>query len=255
MKAIDDAATLTQDQAAAADSGVKALVPLEGRPFLDYILSSLADAGCTEICLVIGPEHHQIRDRYTKHAPPVRFRISFAIQEKPLGTGSAVLAAADFVGSDEFLMVNSDNYYPLDVLRTLVDMGRPGTVLFTPEGLATHSNIEPARILAFALGRIGADGCLDALVEKPSADQLEQIGPERHVSMNVWRFPPSIFDACRELTPSVRGELELADAITMTIASGVRFKALSSDDGVLDLSRRGDIAAVKERLCDVVVSL
>ena len=256
MKAADEAAGLSADQASVADTGVKSLVPLDAdRPFLDYILSALADAGCTDICLVIGPEHDVIRDRYTKVVPPRRFRIAFAIQEKPRGTGDALLAAESFAKGDEFLMTNSDNYYPVDVLRALVDMGRPGTVFFTPEGLAGRSNIEPARILAFALGKVGADGCLDALIEKPDAAALAGLGSERRVSMNCWRFPPSIFEACRRLTPSARGELELTDAINRTIASGVRFRVESSDDGVLDLSRRGDIPAVKERLRGVAVRL
>jgi len=256
MKAADAAAALSAEQAEVADSGVKSLVPLEGdRPFLDYILSALADAGCTQICLVIGPEHDVIRDRYTKVVPPRRFRIAFAVQEEPRGTGDALRAAGTFANGDEFLMTNSDNYYPLDVLRALVGMGRPGTVFFTPEGLAEHSNIEPARVLAFALGKVGADGCLDALIEKPDAAALASIGPERHVSMNCWRFPPAIFEACARLTPSARGELELTDAINMTIAGGVRFKVETSDDGVLDLSRRGDIPAVRERLRGVAVRL
>jgi len=256
MKAADEAAALSTEQRAVADSGVKALVPLdEDRPFLDYVLSALADAGCDEICLVIGPEHDALRDRYTKVVPPRRFRIAFAVQEKPRGTGDALLAARSFANGEEFLMTNSDNYYPVDVLRALVGMGRPGTVFFTPEGLAAHSNIEAARILAFALGKVGVDGCLDALIEKPDAAALAAIGPERHVSMNCWRFPPSIFEACRRLTPSARGELELTDAINMTIAKGVRFKVETSRDGVLDLSRRGDIPAVKERLRGVAVRL
>ena len=256
MKAADEKAGLSADQALVADTGVKSLVPLdEDRPFLDYVLSALADAGCTEICLVIGPEHEVIRDRYTRVARPGRFRVAFAVQEKPLGTGDALLAAERFAGGHEFLMTNSDNYYPVAVLRALVEMGRPGTVFFTPGGLAGNSNIEPARILAFALAKVGADGCLDALIEKPDAAALAWIGPTRLVSMNCWRFPPVIFEACRGLFPSARGELELTDAINATIAGGVRFKVETSDLGVLDLSRRGDIPAVKAHLRGVAVSL
>ena len=255
MMAADASATLSAVQTSVADRGVKALVPLEDRPRLDYILSALADAGCSDICLVIGPEHDLIRDRYTKVARPRRVSVSFAIQEKPRGTGDALLAAEAFVGGAEFLMTNSDNYYPVDVLRALVEMDGPGTVLFSPQGLAEHSNIEPLRILAFALGRIGADGGLDILIEKPDAAALMEIGPERHVSMNCWRFPASIFEACRHLTPSVRGELELTEAITKAIAAGVRFRVRSSDQGVLDISKRSDIEAVRERLRGVVVDL
>lgn len=256
MKAADERASLSAEQASVADTGVKSLVPLDpDRPFLDYVLSALADAACSEICLVIGPEHGVIRDRYTKVVPPRRLRIAFAIQEKPRGTGDALLAAEAFVAGEEFLMVNSDNYYPVDVLQTLVNMGRPGTVFFTPQGLAEHSNIEPSRILAFALGKVGEDGCLDALIEKPDASALASMGSPRHVSMNCWRFPPSIFEACRRLTPSVRGELELTDAIGMTIARGVRFEVRTSPKGVLDISRRGDIPAVREGLKGVVIRL
>ena len=255
MKAQDAAAALTADQAEVADTGIKSLVRVgEERPFLDYILSTLADAGCTDVCLVIGPEHDVIRDRYTEVAPPRRFRIAFAIQEKPRGTGDALLAAEAFADGDEFLMTNSDNYYPVDVLKTLVRMGRPGTVLFTAEGLARGSNIDPARIAAFAIGRVGEDGCLDALVEKPDPETMRALG-QGHVSMNCWRFPPAIFEACRGLVPSARGELELTDAIMRTIAGGVRYKVEGSDLGVLDLSRRGDIPAVRERLHAVTATL
>jgi glucose-1-phosphate thymidylyltransferase len=255
MKASDRAADLSAEQAAVADTGVKSLVPLIDRPLLDYILAALAGAGCSDICLVIGPEHDLIRDRYIRLSPPRRFRICFATQEKARGTGDALLSARSFVDGDEFLMINSDNYYSEKVLKALVDLGSPGTVLFSPHGLAQNSNIEPDRILAFALGTVGADGCLDALVEKPDAHALARMGPERHVSMNCWRFPPAIFEACRLLTPSARGELELTDAIMMTIAQGVRYKILQSHEGVLDLSKRSDIAAVRERLRGVVVGL
>ena len=48
---------LDQSQSAAADAGVKAMISMGGeRPFLDYVISALADAGFTEVCLVIGPD-------------------------------------------------------------------------------------------------------------------------------------------------------------------------------------------------------
>jgi glucose-1-phosphate thymidylyltransferase len=255
MKAEDEAATLAADQAAVAGTGVKALVPIDGRPFLDYVLSGLADAGCTEVCLVIGPEHAALRDRYSRVIVPRRVRVRYAIQETPRGTGDAVLAASGFVGGDEFLMINSDNYYPVRALRALVAMGHPGTVLFTPEGLAAHSNIEPARVRGFALAKVSADGYLEGLVEKPDEATARAMGAVRRVSMNCWRFPPAIFEVCRNLVPSARGELEITDAVASLIARGQRFEVLTSDEGVLDLSRRSDIAPVLERLRGVRVEL
>ena len=55
MRREDPAAPLGVDQESAAGTGIKGMIPV-GRPFLDYVLSSLADAGYGDICLVIGPE-------------------------------------------------------------------------------------------------------------------------------------------------------------------------------------------------------
>ena len=60
MRREDGAAALGDDQARVAATGVKAMIPI-GRPFLDYILSGLADAGLRDVCLVIGPEHAAVR--------------------------------------------------------------------------------------------------------------------------------------------------------------------------------------------------
>ena len=99
MQKPDQSAILDKEQMAIAGAGVKAMIPI-GRPFLDYVLSALADAGFSRVCLVIGPEHQLMRDYYAVQAPPKRVRIDFAIQQKPLGTADAVLAANEFVGKD-----------------------------------------------------------------------------------------------------------------------------------------------------------
>jgi glucose-1-phosphate thymidylyltransferase len=66
--------------------------------------------------------------------------------------------------------------------------------------------------------------------------------------MNCWRFSSAIFGACRRVPLSPRGELELPMAVNTAIAEGGRFKVVRCREGVLDLSRRGDIAAVAEKL-------
>ena len=63
------------------------------RPFLDYVLSALADAGCTDVCLVIGPEHGVVSDYYGRATCRERVRVRFAIQAEARGTADAVLSA------------------------------------------------------------------------------------------------------------------------------------------------------------------
>jgi dTDP-glucose pyrophosphorylase len=239
---------LAAAQSAMADAGLKAMIPFR-RPFLDYVLSALADADCTDVCLVVGPEHAVVRDYYAHKHRPERVRVSFAVQPQPLGTADAVLAAETFAGTDPFLTLNADNYYPAEVFRALVALDGPGLPAFDPAGLVRGSNIEPDRVRAYAILRINEKGDLQDIVEKPDARLIAEAGDRYFVSMNCWRFGPSIFTACRRIGRSPRGEYELPSAVRYAITEmGERFRAVAIDCPVLDLSRRTDVAAVERRL-------
>src|SRR5262249_50940137 len=92
MQRADQRVTLASAQADIADLGLKAMIPFR-RPFLDYVLSALADGGVTRACLIVAPDHHRIRDYYVRERPPSRLTISFAVQEEPIGTANALLSA------------------------------------------------------------------------------------------------------------------------------------------------------------------
>jgi glucose-1-phosphate thymidylyltransferase len=225
-----------------------------GRPFLDHVVSALADAGFADVCLVIGPEHDVIRDYYDA-LPKTRVNVAYAVQEEPLGTANAVLAAEDFAGDDRVLVINSDNYYPAAALRLLADVPGSALVGFTREGLLTRSNIAPEKIAAFALATADADGNLAELVEKPDAATALRLGPDAVVSMNCWLCGPAIFDAARAIPRSARGEYEITDAVRAAIAAGDPYALVVSEDGVLDMSARDDIASVAAALGDREVLL
>lgn len=252
MRRADGSAQTTGAQAAVADTGVKALIPID-RPFLDYGLSALADAGITEVCLVIGPEHGALREYYAG-MPAGRLTIGFAVQQEPKGTADAVLAAEAWTAGRPFLVVNSDNYYPADALRRLAELDRPGLVAFTRGGLLGDGLIEPERIARFSVVELDPHDRLLRIVEKPEQDALPAAG-EVLVSMNCWRFDARIFDACRTVPRSPRGEHELPQAVQLAVDSGIEFRAIRYGGGVLDLSSRADIPKVAARLKDVQVRL
>lgn len=252
MRAGSDA-HLRPDQAAAAASGAKAMMPLGGRPFLDHSLSRLADAGLSDICLVIGPEHRGIRDHYDA-LDLERIDILYAVQEEPLGTADAVAAAAWFAGDDPVVVVNGDNLYPTAALRALAQTPGHATIGYSPKGLVNGSNIPAERLAAFAVLRADAGGDLVDIVEKPTPEQAASFGQDRLVSMNCWRFEPAVFEACARIAPSARGEYEIVDAVRLLVEEGARIAVLPSDEGVWDLSSRGDVRAVTEALAgDAVV--
>ena len=255
MRQADHAASVDEHQAAVADQGIKAMIPI-GRPFLDYVLSALAEAGCDDVCLVIGPEHDTVREYYSRRDLLRRVRVSFAIQEKPIGTANAILAARPFAGEDRFLVMNADNYYPVAAYAALRELGEPGLIAFGRDALLASGQIAPERIMKFALLDIDPGGYLRRIVEKPDEETARAMGTASLVSMNLWAFDAGIFEPCRTVPLSSRGELELPVAVQHAIdAYGRKFRAVPMDASVLDLSSRADIAGVEEALKDVDVEL
>ena len=255
MRREDPRAGLSESQSSAADSGVKGMIPI-GRPFLDYVISALADAGITDVCLVIGPEHQSVRDYYGGKVELTRVRVHFAVQEHPRGTANAVLAAEPFADGQNALVLNSDNYYPVHTMRALRVLGAAGLTAFGRDALVKLGNIDDERVAMFSVVRVSENGILERIVEKPDAKQMASLGTDPFIGMNNWSFPPQIYAACRSISPSARGELELQDAVQYAIdRMGVQFRVLTFQDGVLDLSSRGDIASVAERLRGVEVRL
>ncbi len=253
MRRADDTAALDDRQAAAAATGVKALIPLD-RPFLDYVLSALADAGYRWVCLVVAPQHDVLREYYVEQSPPQRLHLDFAVQQEPRGTADAVAAAESFAGDDPFLVINSDNYYPIEALRDLRDGQGSAVALFEQESMIAGSNIAADRLRQFAVGRIDDRGCLERVLEKPDEATLATLPRPLWLSMNCWRFGPTIFQACRSIPPSARGELEIPDAVQYAIDTlGEPFRVVKSRAPVLDMTCRGDIAAVAARLSGVEV--
>lgn len=250
MRRADPAVELEREQVTAAEAGLKAMIPV-GRPFLDYVLSGLADAGYREMCLVIGPEHNIIRDYYLTQ-PLRRVSLRYAIQPEARGTADAVLAAEAFAGGEEFLVMNGDNYYPVKVLRKLRAFQGPGTILFEAEGLIRNSNIAADRVRQYAYAEVSGEE-LVALVEKPAPEA--EFPPNALVSMNLWRFSRAIFEHCRRVERSSRGEYELSGAVNRAIQNGARFRVETTDLGVLDLSRREDVAVVTDLLRGIEVAL
>lgn len=250
MRAEAGDAALAPEQAAAAAGGHKAMMPIHGRPFLDYVLHGLADAGYTDIALVFAPMHDDAR-AYYRALRASRLRISLLVQAEPRGTADAVLAAEDWAGGGAFITLNSDNLYPVDVLARLREANGPAMPGFLRDSLGLSLD----RLGAFALVEAGADGCLSRIVEKPGVAAMEAAGPDAIISANVWRCDARIFEACRDVPVSPRGEKELPEAVGLSASRGVCFEIMRVRGSVIDVSRRSDVGPAGDRLRGVEVRL
>lgn len=236
MQAADEGAALTAEQLAAASAGQKAFMPVAGRPFLGHLLDVLGSSGIHDVCVVIGPD------------AVIAGNFVTAVQQQPRGTADAVLSAREWAGDEPFLVMNGDNLYPAEAIGAVASLQGPGLAGFDRDDLVSSSNIPGDRINAFAMLERDAAGHLSRIVEKPSATDFAALSSPILVSMNLWKFDARIFDACRDVQPSLRGELELPAAVMLARQRGVRFTVVPSVGPVLDLSQRSDVAEVARRL-------
>jgi dTDP-glucose pyrophosphorylase len=250
--------TLTPAQQVAAAAGQKGMMPMTGpdgqaRPFLDWVLSAMADAGFTEVALVVAPSPPEgvadpLRDYYTGRGRPRRLHLSFVAQREARGTADAVVAAEGWIAGRAFVVLNADNRYAAADLRALREAQGPALPVYRRRDLVERSGIPDARVAAFALLQVTAEGILAEIVEKPDASVMEAAGPEALISMNCWRGDAAVLQACRDVALSPRGEYELPSAMSLAVSRGVRIRALPATGPVLDLSRQEDVAGVVARL-------
>ncbi len=260
MQAESQQTRLDENTRKVADSGIKALIPINDRPFLDYCIHNIIKAGFTDLCLVLGPNTESIREYYEKHKERLARKgvsISYALQEKPLGTGNALLAANTFAGKDSFCMVNCDNLYSVKDLQALREAreGECYMIVHESKALVRKGNIPAERIKRFGIVDFDSDFRMKNIVEKPENPEKYSINGNIHVSMSCFRFTPAIFISCKNIKPHpVRGEYELTSAIHELISKySVPVKVIPSHEPVLDLTGKTDIESVAKILAKVKI--
>ena len=91
----------------------KPLADINGRPFLDILISYVADYGFRRIILCTGYMRSVVRQHYQTGSDGVE--ILFSEEQEPLGTGGAVKNAEALIRSNPFLVMNGDSFCAADL--------------------------------------------------------------------------------------------------------------------------------------------
>jgi glucose-1-phosphate thymidylyltransferase len=191
-------------------TSAKQLIPVAGKPILFHALESIRDSGISEVGIVIGTTGDEVRAA-VGDGSRWDIRVTYVPQEAPLGLAHAVLAAADFVRGEPFLMYLGDNVLLEGVSRfvEMFERTRPDAQIFL-------SRVpEPER---FGVAVLDGERVV-RLVEKPTefVSDLALVG--------VYLFDDSILEAAASLQPSWRGEYEITEAIQWLIDNGRTVRA------------------------------
>jgi UDP-N-acetylglucosamine diphosphorylase / glucose-1-phosphate thymidylyltransferase / UDP-N-acetylgalactosamine diphosphorylase / glucosamine-1-phosphate N-acetyltransferase / galactosamine-1-phosphate N-acetyltransferase len=169
----------------------KPLLPVRGKPILDWALGALP--GAVDRVLVVV---HYLADQIDAYLRQQAYFSEWqtVLQTQPRGTGDALRACREHIRSERFLVLNGDDLYGARDLAALADC---------PAGLLVQTVVEPRR---FGITFLRPDGTLDHLVEKPDLDgpQLANIG--------AYVFPRDVFTT--DLQVSARGEYEITDYVS-----------------------------------------
>ena len=96
----------------------KPMAPINGRPFLEYLLDYWIGQGVNHFILSVGYKHKIIERHFTNHYKQAE--IEYAVEEKPLGTGGGLLCALKYLrGPGTFLIMNGDTFFEVDLASIL----------------------------------------------------------------------------------------------------------------------------------------
>ncbi len=137
----------------------KPLVPLLGKPLMEYILLLLRSHGFTKICAAVRYRAQDIMDCFGDGSR-LGLKLEYRLEDQALGTAGAVKNCADFCGDEDFLVISGDAACDFD-LQSLMRRHRESHAAVT---LALVRHPEP---LQYGLAVTQEDGRIRAFVEKP----------------------------------------------------------------------------------------
>jgi glucose-1-phosphate thymidylyltransferase len=219
-------------------TSAKQLVPVANKPVLFYGLESIAEAGITEVGVIVGDTAAEIREAVGDGS---RFGldVTYIPQEKPLGLAHAVLIARDWLGDDDFVMYLGDNFIVGGITDLVEEFRR-----HRPDAQILLTRVGDPR--AFGVAELDASGQVVGLEEKPAHPKSDL------ALVGVYMFTPRVHEAVRAIRPSWRGELEITHAIQHLIDTGAAVRSTIVKGYWKDTGNVADMLEVNRTVLETV---
>jgi NDP-sugar pyrophosphorylase family protein len=225
----------------------KPMLRVQGKPILEHILEGIVSAGIQEVFIVTG-FRAEVVEAYFRDGSKWGARIECGRQVVQDGTGKAPEPAKEFVGDSPFLLTYGDILVPADTYQKMLARYRQGPF----SGVITVTRGED--VSKGGVDLFDEDFCLQKLIEKPSAEQLETLRREGRLkpgdpvwyNAGIYIFKPEVFVFTSKLQRSPRGEYELTDAIMAMVEAGHKLAGLEIQGRWVDV-RDPEVLAELER--------
>jgi glucose-1-phosphate thymidylyltransferase len=176
----------------------KHLLPVYDKPMIYYPIQTLLNAGIDEILIVTGGEHAGDFLKLLANGKHLGVKhLHYAYQEGEGGIAEALKLAEDFADGEKICVILGDNIIEGNIRKAAGDF-------FTQASGAKILLKEVPDPQRFGVVRLEHDRVTE-IVEKPEDP------PTNLAVTGIYFYDNDVFDICRTLKPSGRGELEITD--------------------------------------------
>lgn len=202
----------------------KVLHHLNGKSLIEYVVDSLNSAGIDDILVVVGYRGEEVISRLGK-------RVNYVWQHEQLGTGHAVMQAADYFKDYDGDVVIACGDVPLIKSSTFRNIVAEGDDPLTGAVVLTMIPDNP-----HGYGRILKDGngSFQSIVEEKDASAEERMIKEVNSGTYLFRAP-LLFEGLKNITTdNAQGEYYLPDVLSYVVQKGFKVKTSllgSSEEG------------------------
>lgn len=198
----------------------KVLHEVMGKPMIKRVINTACELGAQNICVVTGHKSNEVQEALKNE------NVTFAVQEKQLGTGHAVMQAEKYIKDDEDVLIlyGDTPLIKAETLQKLIDYHRSednGVSIIS----AVVDNSE-------GYGHIIRDknGNFVKNVEYKDATEEEKLVKE--INSGIYCFKGSSLKKALKLitNDNVQGEYYLPDALEIILKNGEKVNALSIGD-------------------------
>lgn len=183
----------------------KHLIPIANKPILYYAIEAAVDAGIKEIGIVHNADSLEI-PHYVGDGSRWGVKITYIPQETPGGLAQVVMLAEKFVKGDDFVFYLGDNMVVGGIKRYIDEFQKAKCNCW----LTLSKVKDPER---FGVPEI-KNSRIVGVQEKPKKPKSQ------FAVAGIYIYDKHIFEACKAIKPSRRGELEISDAHQYLIDKG-----------------------------------
>lgn len=178
------------------------MLPLHGKPVLEYILNGLIYAGLKDIIMVVGYKKEQIIN-YFNTGTKWGVNIQYVEQKELNGTGGALLLCESLVRNDHLYLTWGDIIVPHEIYKKVHTLHKDEKQDFILVTNYAEDTSHGAAVLC------DEKYCLD-IIEKPPFGTINS----NLNNCGIFILSTEIFKVLKKLKPSSRGEIELPQALS-----------------------------------------